>query len=252
MVFEVEVAVAMTLLGLLGLLLLPFRRTIRNQPTAWLGFFVGVFLYLVLHDATDAFRNEVVVREAWGPLFSFSLVAIALLVGGGTVTILVRPKHPRENPWPALLLFAGAVLALHASLDALVLADALGALTAAEVLNPGPVALQVVHRFLEGGVLAALFLVARIPDRRLVGGLLYVSLPFLAILPAAALDFLQATVVATFLGFTAVSAFFVLLLVGLWPALSRQWVNVYAAQWLLAGFFATFAAHALGHGVLGV
>ncbi|MFQ5553646.1 MAG: hypothetical protein ACE5EW_08050, partial [Thermoplasmata archaeon] len=65
-VLEAQTGLVIALLGLLGLALLLFARRIQGMPGPWLAFFVGVLLYLILHDLVDAFLLESALRGDLG------------------------------------------------------------------------------------------------------------------------------------------------------------------------------------------
>lgn len=248
MVLELQVGIALALFGLLGLVLLAFEGELRVRPAPWIGFFLGVFLYLVIHDLTEAFLLEPTVRATVGHPGSFALMVLGLLLGGGAASLFLRLPAPGGDRWTPVLLLAALALALHSTLDGLGVGATLQLVPLGYVLRPDVVGLQALHRFLEGGVAVVLLLAAGVRKGRVAAITLYVGLPLVLTMPLAPLlsGFL-ATSVTLLLAFALGGLFFVLLPVGLWPLLSERGSNLRAAQWLLVGFLVAVVAHSLAH-----
>ncbi len=140
------------------------------------------------------------------------------------------------------------LLALHAAVDGLLIGSALGGVREEDVLEPHAVSLQVLHRALEGGVLVSVMLLAGVRKLRILAATFYVGLPTAVTTPLVLLTrFVVLSSVSVVLSFMEASAFFLLLLIGLWPALSPRVDGWKATAWLLVGFLVTFLAHALAH-----
>ncbi|MFQ5871983.1 MAG: hypothetical protein ACE5IB_07480 [Candidatus Geothermarchaeales archaeon] len=248
MVLEVEVGFAIAVLGLSGCILFLFDRNLQARPAPWAGFFLGAFLYIIIHDTTDALLLEPAVRLAYGLPSSLLLAVVGLLLGGGSVSLLLREPSGTDRDWTTVLLFVAIVLALHAALDGIVIAETLRWLAEEEILQPAAIALQVIHRALEGGVIVALMLMARVGKLRIFAVTFYVGLPTVATaawVPVAPQESLWA--MSIFFALVEFGAFLVLLLVGLWPLLSQSGRRVDVARWALGGFLLTLLAHALAH-----
>ncbi|MFQ5909073.1 MAG: hypothetical protein ACE5JE_09690 [Thermoplasmata archaeon] len=248
MVLEAQVGFVMAVLGLSGCVLFLFERRIQARSAQWLGLFLGVFLYIVVHDLIDTLLLEPAVRVAFGTISSFSLTVIGFLLGGGSAYFLMREHTGNQQEWTTILVLVAAIFALHAAVDGIVVGNILQGLTKEEILLPAAIALQVLHRFLEGGVLVTLMLVAGVRKLRIFAVTFYVGLPMAATSPLVTLaPFATVSALAIVLAYAEASAFFVLLLVALWPALSARGNALQIALWMLVGFLVTLLAHALAH-----
>ncbi len=256
MVFEVQVGFALAVLGVLGCILFFFEPRLRTRPAPWLGFFLGVFLYLVLHDLTDAFLLEptlrFTLRFTLGPplalLTSFGMVILGTALGAVlAVSVLERPRGERDALYPLLLLIA-LLLATHAAVDGTVVGATLRAARVEDVLNARAIILQVVHRALEGGVLVAFLLFAGVAKPRAFALTFYVGLPLAVTTPAVLVTpFETISAFALLLSFLQTSAFLVLLLRGLWPVLAERTDVRMMLPWLFAGLLVALVAHGLAH-----
>lgn len=256
MVLEVPVGLALAVMGLLGCALLLFETRLRTRPVPWLGFFLGVLLFLVLHDLTDAFSLEPTLRitlrftlgPALAPVISFGMVVLGTALGAVLATALLDRPHGERGAWYPLLLLLGLLLAIHAAVDGTVVGATLRASSVGDVLEARAIGLQALHRALEGGVLVAFLLYAGVARRRVVALALYVGLPFAVTTPAVLVSpFETFAAFALLLSFLEASAFLVLLLRGLWPVLAEKFTGRTLLPWLLAGLLVTFVAHALAH-----
>lgn len=248
MVLEAQTGLVIALFGLLGLTLLLFSPRIRGMPGPWLAFFLGVLLYLIVHDLADALLLESALRVSLGTAGSFSLIALGLLVGGAAALFLLQGATDRGSPALGVALLVGLLLALHATLDGFVVGIALQTLPEVQVFEASAIALQAVHRALEGGLLVVVLLLAGVRANRIFAGVVFVGLPLVATAALAPLtpDLFSASI-SVLLGFLAAGVFFVLFLRGSWNALADDIGSRWAAPWLLVGFLVGVIAHNLAH-----
>lgn len=248
MVLHVQTALVLAVLGLLGLPLLLFESRIKEKPGAWLAFFLGVLLYLVVHDLTDALLLVSLLRVDLGLGGTLSLMAMGLLVGGVATYILIRGGSDTERVALSVAVLVALLLAVHATLDGLVVGSILPTLPGAQVVEVGAIALQALHRAFEGGILVIVFLLAGVRTTRTFAALLYVGLPLVA---GAALAGFTSTLVASavtvLLAFLLAGVFFLLMLLGSWAALTKEVGTLRATPFFLLGFFLALVAHSLAH-----
>jgi hypothetical protein len=248
MALETEVGLVLALLGLGGCVLFLVAGRLRTSPGLVFAFFLGVFLYLFLHDAADALQSETVVRLRFGPAFSFFLVAAGVLLGGGFVSVALANGSGEGRVGMPLVGSVAGVLALHASADGIVIGTSLASLTPEQVLDAGAFLLQVIHRALEGGVLVAVMLLAGMKRSTIFAAVVFVGLPLAATTTwAAAASLAEATAAYVLLAFVEAGAFLVLFLVGLWPLVLARGERTKAVRWLLVGFLVTLVVHAVAH-----
>ncbi|MFQ5908519.1 MAG: hypothetical protein ACE5JE_06835 [Thermoplasmata archaeon] len=248
MVLEAQTGFVIALFGLLGLPLVLLAARIREVPGPWLAFFLGVLLYLILHDLTDAFLLESALRVSLGDVGTLSLIAIGLLVGGGAALFLLRGAAERGSLALGVALLVGVLLALHAALDGLVIGILLQTLTEAQVVEAGAIALQGVHRTLEGGLLVIVLLLAGLRMNRIFAAVIFVGLPL--VVTAALAPFtpgLSSAAISVLLTFLAAGILFVLLIRGAWTALAPDVGSLRAGPWVLVGFLVALVAHSLAH-----
>ncbi len=248
MVLEAQTGLVIALFGLLGLTLLLFRPRIRDVPGPWLAFFLGILLYLIVHDMVDAFLLESALRVALGAAGAVALVALGLLVGGAAALFLLQGSADRGAPALGVAVLVALLLAVHAALDGLVVGIALQTVIEAQVIEASAIALQAVHRALEGGLLVLVLLLVGIRTNRIFAGLVFVSLPLVATAALApfAPDLVSASI-SVLLGFLAAGVFFVLFLRGAWAALTEEVGSFRSVPWLLVGFLVGVIAHNLAH-----
>jgi zinc transporter ZupT len=247
-VLEAQTGLVIALFGLLGLPLLLIASRIRQVSGPWLAFFLGVLLYLILHDLTDAFLLESALRVSLGDAGTLSLIALGLLIGGGAALFLLRGAEDRGSLALGVALLVGLLLALHAASDGFVVGIILQTLTEAQVVEATAIALQAVHRALEGGLLVVALLLAGIRMNRIFAGVVFVGLPLVA--TAALAPFtpdLFSAAISVLLAFLAAGVLFVLLLRGSWTALASDIGSLRAVPWLLVGFLIALVAHNLAH-----
>ncbi|MFQ5919752.1 MAG: hypothetical protein ACE5I4_06895 [Thermoplasmata archaeon] len=248
MVLEAQTGLVIALFGLLGLTLLLVGPRIRDLPGPWLAFFLGVLLYLIVHDLADAFLLESALRVSLGIAGVLALIAVGLLVGGAAALFLLKGSADRGAPALGVAVLVALLLAVHAALDGLVVGIALQTLTQAQVVDPAAIALQAVHRALEGGLLVVVLLLVGTRANRIFAGLVFVSLPLVATAASAPLtpDLISASI-SVLLGFLAAGVFFVLFLRGAWAALTEEVSRFRSVPWLLIGFLVGVIAHNLAH-----
>lgn len=248
MVLEAQTGLVLALLGLLGLVFLLFAPRIRRTPGPWLAFFLGVLLYMVVHDLTDAFLLESALRIDLGAPGTLALAALGLLVGGGAALLLLRGASARGRPELGVALLVGLLLALHATLDGLVVGIVLQTLTEAQVAEASAISLQAIHRALEGGLFVVVLLLAHVRTPHIPAAVVYVGLPLAAAAAVAPFTpFLVSTAVTVLLSFLAAGVFFLLFLRGSWAVLAEGVASLRAAPWFLVGFLVALAAHNLAH-----
>ncbi len=248
MVLEAQTGLVIALFGLLGLTLLLFGPRIRGMPGPWLAFFLGVLLYLIVHDLVDAFLLESALRSALGATGALALVALGLLVGGAAALFLLRGSADRGAPALGVAVLVALLLAVHAALDGLVVGIGLQTFIESQVIEASAIALQAVHRALEGGLLVLVLLLVGVRTNRIFAGLVFVSLPLVAMAALApfAPDLISASI-SVLLGFLAAGVFFVLFLRGAWGALTEEVGSFRSVPWLLVGFLVGVIAHNLAH-----
>lgn len=248
MVLEAQTGLVVALFGILGLTVLLFVPRIRGRPGPWLAFFLGVLLYLIIHDLAEAFLLESALRVSLGGAGTLSLMALGLLMGGAAALVLLQGASDRGVPALGVAALIALLLALHATLDGLVVGIALQTLPEAQIIEPSAIALQAIHRALEGGLLVVVLVLAGVRANRTLAGLVFVSLPLVAGAALAPLTpNLIAASVSVLLGFMAAGAFFVLLLRGSWVVLAEDIGSFRAVPWLLVGFLIGVIAHNLAH-----
>ncbi|MFQ6013647.1 MAG: hypothetical protein ACE5LS_08425 [Thermoplasmata archaeon] len=245
---EAQAGLVLALLGLLGLVLLPFASRIRATPGPWLALFLGVLLYLVVHDLIDAFLLESALRLDLGMAGTIALMGLGLFVGGAAALLLLRRASDRGRLELGVAVLVGLVLALHGALDGLVVGITLQILSQAQVVEASAVVLQAVHRTFEGGILVVVLLLAGVRTTRIFAAVVYVGLPLAATAALAPLtpDLVSAAV-SVLLGFLAAGVLFVLFLLGAWTALAKEVGSFRAAPWFLVGFLVMLVAHNLAH-----
>lgn len=248
MVLEAQTGLVIALFGILGLTLLLFVPRIRGRPGPWLAFFLGVLLYLIVHDLVEAFLLESALRVSLGGAGTLSLVALGLFVGGAAALFLLQGATDRGAPALGVAVVVALLLALHATLDGLVVGIALQTLPEAQVVEPSAIALQAIHRTLEGGLLVVVLVLAGVRTNRIFAGLVFVSLPLVATAALAPVtpDLISASV-SVLLGFLAAGAFFVLFLRGSWVVLAEDIGSFRAVPWLLIGFLVGVITHNIAH-----
>lgn len=248
MVLEAQVGFAVAALGVLGCLLFLVEGHVKENPGVWGGFFVGVLTYNMVHDLTDALLTESLLRTTMGSPVSLGLVALGLLLGWSLFPLFFREEKVNEFQWRPTLLVLVAVLALHAAVDGVVVGGVLRAALLEDVLRADTIALQVVHRALEGGVLALFLILAGVARLRIFAATFYVGLPLLAmVMLVGVLPFEVTFSITLALSFALAGAFLGLLLLSLWPILSRHGGGLAAVKWILLGFLVTLGAHAFAH-----
>lgn len=248
MVLEAQTGLVLALLGLLGLVLLLLAVRIRETPGPWLAFFLGVLLYLIVHDLTDAFRLESILRVSLGAVATIPLIALGLLTGGAAALLLLHGASHRGRHALGVAVLVGLLLALHAALDGLEVGIVLQGLGRSQIVEASAIALQATHRFFEGGILVVVLLLAGVRIPRIFAAVVYVGLPLAAAAALAPLtpDFLSQAI-TVLLAFLAVGVFAMLFLLGSWTALSKDIGAIRAAPWFLVGFLVTLVAHNLAH-----
>ena len=248
MVLEVQTGLVIALFGLLGLGLLLFRSRIRDTPGPWLAFFLGVLLYLIVHDLADALLLESALRVALGTAGAIALVSLGLLVGGAAALFLLRGSADRGAPALGVAVLVALLLAVHAALDGLVVGISLQTFIEAQVIEASAIVLQAVHRALEGGVLVLVLLLVGVRTNRIFAGLVFVSLPLVASAALAPLvpDLISASI-SVLLGFLAAGVFFVLFLRSAWTAVTEEVSSFRSVPWFLVGFLVGVIAHNLAH-----
>ncbi len=177
-----------------------------------------------------------------------SLMALGLLVGGAAALFLLQGATDRGAPALGVAVLVALLLAVHATLDGLVVGIALQTLPEAQVVEPSAIALQAIHRALEGGLLVVVLVLAGVRTNRTFAGLVFVSLPLVAAAALAPLtpDLIAASV-SVLLGFMAAGAFFVLFLRGSWVVLAEDIGSFRAVPWLLIGFLVGVITHNIAH-----
>ncbi len=144
-------------------------------------------------------------------------MGLGLLVGGAAALVLLHGASDRGVPALGVAVLIALLLALHATLDGLVVGIALQTLPEAQVVDLSAIALQAIHRALEGGLLVVVLVPASVRTNRTFAGLVFISLPLVATAALAPLTpNLIAASFSVLLGFMAAGAFFVLLLRGSW------------------------------------
>jgi hypothetical protein len=247
-VLEAEVGFVMAILGLSGCVLIPLRDRVRSHPEAWLALFAGVLLYAVVHDMIDALSAERAVGSLYGRALSLGLIVVGMALGAAAISTFLKRPPASEAGWRPALLALGLVLALHAAVDGFVVGEALRFLAPTDILQPDTVSLQVVHRFLEGGILVAVMLYSGVRNLRIFAAVFYVSLPMAVTSPLVTVaPSLSATAISILLAFMEAGAFLVLFLQALWPATVERGRPLTSIGWLVAGFLIALLAHALAH-----
>ncbi|MFQ5552330.1 MAG: hypothetical protein ACE5EW_01160, partial [Thermoplasmata archaeon] len=200
------------------------------------------------HDLVDAFLLESALRGDLGVAGTFTLVAVGLLVGGTASLFLLRGAADRGASALGVAVLVGLLLALHATLDGFVVGIAVQTIPEAQVVEASTIALQAVHRALEGGLLVVVLLLAGIRKNRIFAAVVFVSLPLVATAALASLTpELVSAAITVLLAFMAAGVLFLLLIRGSWTVLAEDIGSLRAAPWLLVGFLVALLAHNLAH-----
>lgn len=254
MVLELPVALALAVFGLGGLLLYAFVSRIRQAPLPWLGFFGGVLLFLVLHDLTDAFLLEPLLRLLLGtPQFpgiigSFTLIALGLLVGWLLASVLLRWEDDRGPRWRPRIATLALLLALHSAVDGIAVGETLQILPQEAILAPLPGLFQILHRVLEGGILVMAMILVRARWLSTLALTLYVGLPFLVTTPwplYAPFDIVAGVSLVLAFALLSASVTFTGGLLASAPLTRTEWGGT--VPWILLGFIVTVLTHGLAH-----